>query len=97
MLAGSGETSRMSGRSWPPSVAAMVISRRAALDPRMAERTASPTSTAVYAYDATPVVIGQTGVRGFAADSSGRICFTNAGTPVGQTAGVLPSTCIDLR
>ena len=59
--------------------------------------TASVTSVAVYAYDATPVVIGQTGVRGFAADSSGRICFTVAGTPVGTAAGVLPATCQDLR
>jgi len=59
--------------------------------------TASPTSTSVYAYDATPVVIGQTGVRGFAADSSGRICFTTGGAAVGQTAGVLPATCQDLR
>src|SRR6187549_2399160 len=47
--------------------------------------TASGTSVAVYAYDATPVVVGQTGVRGFAADSSGRICFTVQGTPVGTT------------
>jgi type IV pilus assembly protein PilA len=59
--------------------------------------TASPTSTSVYAYDATPVVIGQTGVRGFAADSSGRICFTTNGIPVGTTAGRLPATCNDLR
>ena len=59
--------------------------------------TASPSSTSVYAYDATPVVVGQTGVRGFAADSSGRICFTTAGTAVGTAAGVLPPTCNDLR
>ena len=59
--------------------------------------TASATSTSVYAYDATPVVIGQTGVRGFAADSSGRICFTTAGTPVGTVSGTLPPTCQDLR
>jgi type IV pilus assembly protein PilA len=59
--------------------------------------TASVTSTSVYAYDATPVVIGQTGVRGFAADSSGRICFTTDGVPIGTAAGVLPATCQDLR
>ena len=59
--------------------------------------TASLTSTSVYAYDATPVVIGQTGVRGFAADSSGRICFTTNGIPVGTAAGILPATCQDLR
>src|SRR5688572_29699119 len=59
--------------------------------------TASPTSAAVYRYDATPVVIGQTGVRGFAADSSGRICFTVDGTPVPGGSGQLPGTCSDLR
>ena len=60
--------------------------------------TASPTSTPVYRYDATPLVIGQTGVRGFAADSSGRICFTVDGiaVPAGG-AGTLPGTCQDLR
>ena len=61
--------------------------------------TASVTSTAVYAYDATPVVIGQTGVRGFAADSSGRICFTVNGVSVaaGASTGTLPGNCADLR
>ena len=61
--------------------------------------TASVTSTAVYRYDATPVVIGQTGVRGFAADWSGRICFTTNGGAVapGGGAGTLPGTCQDLR
>src|SRR5688500_15724822 len=57
----------------------------------------SPTSVSVYSYDATPVNIGQTGVRGFAADSSGRICFTNDGTPVPGTGATLPGTCADLR
>ena len=57
----------------------------------------SATSRSVYSYDATPVNIGQTGVRGFAADSSGRICFTNDGTPVGAANGLLPSNCQDLR
>jgi type IV pilus assembly protein PilA len=60
--------------------------------------TASGSSTAVYRYDSTPVVIGQTGVRGFAADSSGRICFTVDGISVAQTTpGQLPGTCQDLR
>jgi prepilin-type N-terminal cleavage/methylation domain-containing protein len=61
--------------------------------------TASPTSRAVYRYDATPVNIGQTGVRGFAADSSGRICFTTDGTGVlaGTNTGELPGSCQDLR
>ena len=61
--------------------------------------TASPTSTSVYRYDATPINIGQTGVRGFAADSSGRICFTTNGVSVaaGASTGTLPGTCQDLR
>ena len=66
--------------------------------PAVVVATASGSSTAVYRYDATPVVIGQTGVRGFAADSSGRICFTVNGVSVAQvTAGQLPGTCSDLR
>ena len=40
----------------------------------------------VYRYDATPINIGQTGVRGFAADSSGRICFTTNGVSVAAAA-----------
>ena len=61
--------------------------------------TASATSTAVYRYDATPVIVGQTGVRGFASDWSGRICFTTNGVSVavGASAGMLPGTCNDLR
>ena len=57
----------------------------------------SPSSVSVYSYDATPVNVGQTGVRGFAADSSGRICYTNNGVPVGTSSGVLPPNCQDLR
>ena len=30
-----------------------------------------------YSYAATPSVVNQTGVRGFAGDSSGRVCFSN--------------------
>jgi type IV pilus assembly protein PilA len=58
---------------------------------------ASPTSTAAYRYDATPVVIGQTGVRGFAADFTGRICSTVDGVSVGGAGAILPGTCADLR
>ena len=59
----------------------------------------STMSRSVYRYDATPVNIGQTGVRGFGADSSGRICYTNDGVavPAGPTAGELPPNCQDLR
>ena len=60
----------------------------------------SPSSASIYRYDATPVNIGQTGVRGFAADHSGRICFTNDGLPIANgtpDAMTLPANCNDLR
>ena len=57
----------------------------------------SLTSVSVYGYDATPLNPGQSGVRGYGADSSGRICFTSDGVPVGIVNGVLPPNCLDLR
>jgi hypothetical protein len=39
----------------------------------------SPSSASSYAYLASPVNQGQTGVRGFGGDSSGVLCFTSAG------------------
>ena len=59
----------------------------------------STSSASIYRYDATPINGGQTGVRGFAADNSGRICFTNNGDPVAPGAPVqtLPGNCNDLR
>jgi prepilin-type N-terminal cleavage/methylation domain-containing protein len=40
----------------------------------------SPSSASSYAYLASPVNQGQTGVRGFGGDSSGVLCFTPDGT-----------------
>ncbi len=56
---------------------------------------ASPTSTRTYRYDATPTVVGVTGVRGFAADAGGSICFTSDGSPVppGNPPESLPAGC----
>ena len=61
--------------------------------------TSSPSSRSSYRYDATPTNVGQTGVRGFAADFSGRICFSTDGTavPAGVNPGELPANCNDLR
>ena len=42
----------------------------------------SPTSVTAYKYDARPVVVGQTGIRGFSGDHSGRVCSTPDGTAV---------------
>jgi type IV pilus assembly protein PilA len=49
-----------------------------------------------YAYHATPVIVGQTGVRGFGADCSGIICFTPDGSPIPSANGVL-AACNALR
>jgi len=40
----------------------------------------SPTSVTSYVYWATPTAGGQTGVRGFAADASGVLCFSSDGS-----------------
>jgi hypothetical protein len=59
---------------------------------------ASPTSALAYRYDAWPATVGFTGVRGFAADATGRICFTPDGTRVSEvTEGKLPRDCTPLE
>ena len=47
----------------------------------------SPSSVGAYKYDALPVIVGQTGIRAFAGDHSGRVCYTPAGTVVPAAAG----------
>ena len=60
--------------------------------------TSSPSSSGVYAYHATPATLNQTGVRGFAGEASGRICFTPSGAPVpNPVPGTLDPNCNDLR
>ena len=49
-----------------------------------------------YAYHAVPLNPGSTGVRAFAGDCSGTICFTNDGTRVPSVDGVL-QVCTTLR
>jgi prepilin-type N-terminal cleavage/methylation domain-containing protein len=64
---------------------------------------ASVTSVTGYVYAASPISIGQTGVRGFAGDASGVVCFsengvrptTNGTGEVVITAGP-PATCAPL-
>ena len=54
---------------------------------------AAPTSVASYAYLASPVNQGQTGVRAFGGDSSGVLCFTADGTiPLTTGSGALDFT-----
>jgi type IV pilus assembly protein PilA len=58
----------------------------------------SPTSVTGYKYDARPAVLGQTGVRGFAGDHSGRICFTPTGTIVpAAPSGGMDRNCTGIQ
>jgi type IV pilus assembly protein PilA len=63
--------------------------------------TASPTSTAAFAYLSTPVQQNQTGVRGFGGDASGVLCYDpNGGVPAEVTPGSLDTsaaTCVVLQ
>ena len=54
------------------------------------------TSVTGYAYLATPVTAGQTGVRAFGGDASGVICFTPNGTAVTATSGALILTSCNI-
>ena len=49
----------------------------------------SPSSVTSYVYWATPTAAGQTGVRGFAGDSSGVVCFSSSGATAVTTADYL--------
>ena len=48
--------------------------------PAVSSTTVSPNSLADFTYTAVPATIGQTGVKGFAADARGRLCYSNNGT-----------------
>jgi uncharacterized membrane protein YhaH (DUF805 family)/type II secretory pathway pseudopilin PulG len=52
----------------------------------------SPTSVAEYAYVATPVKAGQTGVRSFCGDSTGLVCFRADGADIHVLGGVCPGS-----
>jgi type IV pilus assembly protein PilA len=52
------------------------------------------TSVAAYVYSASPVNIGQTGVRGFAGDSSGVICFSSTGVEPPNASGAISITAV---
>ena len=56
-------------------------------------------STSAYAYSATPVTAGQTGVRGFAGDSSGVLCFNANGSafPVSSIGAINLTLCAILQ
>ena len=54
-------------------------------------------SLETFAYVAVPENRGQTGVRGFCGDSSGRVCFTTDGSAPAIADGVCDPGCQDLR
>jgi prepilin-type N-terminal cleavage/methylation domain-containing protein len=59
----------------------------------------SPSSTSGFTYFGTPLVTGQSGVRGFGGDSSGLVCYTPSGTaPVVLANGTLNvASCTPLQ
>lgn len=50
-----------------------------------------------FAYVATPTTPNQTGVRGFATDASGRVCFTNNGVSPTTTGAAMDPACQVLK
>lgn len=56
----------------------------------------APGGLGCYTYHATPTLADVTGVRGFAGDCSGRICFTADGAPVATVLQALPPACAPL-
>jgi len=66
--------------------------------PPLVPSDASASSVTTYRYDAWPSLVGHSGVRAFAADATGRICFASEGTPVIQVSkGKLEPSCTSLE
>jgi prepilin-type N-terminal cleavage/methylation domain-containing protein len=64
----------------------------------MDDTAAVPLGLTCFVYHATPINIGQTGVRGFAGSCSGVICTTPDGTPVPQTGpGAMSPACMPIQ
>ncbi|HKC11806.1 MAG TPA: DUF4190 domain-containing protein [Vicinamibacteria bacterium] len=57
----------------------------------------SQSSVTHYAYVAIPVAPGQTGVRSFCGDDTGRTCYLTDGSEPLVVAGACPTRCRDLR
>jgi len=60
--------------------------------PTVSAAVSSPTSTSSYVYFATPSSAGQTGVRGFAGDSSGIVCSSTDGADPATTGTIALDT-----
>ena len=97
--------------SYPASGPTFLDSNLAALNPKAGynrmfsagtppapQGTISPTSMTTYKYDAIPSVQSQSGIRGFAGDQSGRLCFTPNGAIVpAAPGGGMTRNCDSLR
>jgi type IV pilus assembly protein PilA len=71
-----------------------------AAGPTGTDPTISAGSVAAFVYTATPMALGQTGVRGFGGDASGIVCYSIDGTTPPNAAGQLTpnaTTCITLK
>jgi type IV pilus assembly protein PilA len=84
--------------SYPSTAPTFLDSQIAALLPksgfnRSFEGNPLPGGLSCYAYHATPSVPNQTGVRGFAGDCSGRVCFTPNGAAVPTVLAQLLPNC----
>ena len=86
------------------STQGFIDSSMASLAPRagynrtfVGEPAGASTGLACFVYNALPVVPGHTGVRGFAGDCSGKLCFTPDGSLVPQANGALDPACAQLR
>jgi len=64
---------------------------------RSFEENVIPGGISCYAYHATPATPNQTGVRGFAGDCSGRICYTPNGAAVPTVLATLGPGCAALQ
>jgi type IV pilus assembly protein PilA len=89
--------------SYPTNAPTFLDSQIAALVPKSGynrsfdNSAVMPGGLACFTYHATPSTLNQTGVRGFAGDCSGRVCYTNDGSAVPTIAAALDPTCLALR
>jgi type IV pilus assembly protein PilA len=87
--------------SYPSSAPTFLDSQIAALLPksgfnRSFEGQPMPGGLSCFTYHATPSVPNQTGVRGFAGDCSGRVCYSADGSAVPTVNSQLQPNCLPL-
>jgi type IV pilus assembly protein PilA len=85
--------------SYPTDGPSFLDSHVAALAPKAGYArsfTGSPATAGLscYVYGGTPLRPGETGVRGFFGDCSGRLCFTPSGTVPPISEGALDTSCL---